>query len=164
MNEVQIGFSTRKYNPLAALIRLMTKSKVSHTWLLYMDKTFGIQMVLEATVEGVRISPYDKFNKKNQIIAIIDPRYSIEKGLISIKERLGDKYNFMGLFGMFFVIVGRWFKRKVKNPLHDPNALYCSELVTEVLQNSDYPGSEQLGIETTSPKQLYDFLSKVKII
>jgi len=154
---VKVGFSTSR-KLLSRLIRLVTKSKASHTWLLVTDSFLGVDMVLQATMGGFQMVSFDAFQKKHKIITIVDLAHPMDMGVKEAAQWLGFRYDYLGLLGELFVEFGRWFKRKLKNPLNDPKAMFCSEAVVRVLQASSYPGSETLDASATSPQDLLDFL------
>jgi hypothetical protein len=71
---------------------------------------------------------------------------------------VGAPYDFGGLFGSVWVLIGKWFHRKFHNPLQNSDALFCSELAVKVLQGAKFPGSDLLVAYDTSPQDLRDFL------
>jgi len=152
----KIGFSTRNDNPLSKLIRWLTGSKCSHTWLL-VDDPSG-QMVLQAEQTFVA-TPWEQFNSGgNIIVALVDSAVPLDKGIADAKTWLGEKYDVEGLIGMFLVLVGRWFRVKLRNPLQNSKQLFCSEAVAKVLKESGYPGTENMDPSSTSPQDLYDLV------
>lgn len=72
-------------------------------------------------------------------------------------DRLGEVYDYKGLFGMAWVELGRWLKKKWVNPWQSSDAMFCSELVAQVLKDSNYPGAEQFDPGSTDPEQLLRF-------
>ena len=156
MND-RVGFSTGK-GLISRIIRWFTKSTVSHAWLLYLDVDFGQDMVLEATLEGVRIMPFEVFKKHNTIIKIAVPSKDLKSGLLQAGGVLGGSYDFTGLFGMLWVLFGHWLKRKWKNPWNNSQAMFCSEFVARVLMWSNYPGVEYWEPSEMTPQDLYEFL------
>jgi hypothetical protein len=155
MND-RVGFSTTKAW-LSRLIRWFTDASVSHAWILYFDLDFGREMVLEATLEGVRIIPYEVFQQHNTIIKVCIPSHSLKQGFAKVGETLGAAYDFGGLFGMLWVLFGRWCKKKLKNPWNRTQAMFCSEFVAQVLRWSYYPGTEYWTPAEMSPQDLYAF-------
>jgi len=155
----RIGFSTSKTSWISCIIRWFTRSTVSHCFLVYYDAEWKRDMIMES--EGglggsVRIV---RFNPDNpDIVNLFTPRHDIEHGMQQMAEKLGELYDYGGLFGMAWVMVGRWLKRKWKNPWNSSKALWCSELVAEVMKDSGYPGSGVFEDATvTSPEDLYEF-------
>lgn len=156
---IRVGFSTHKSNFLSATIRIFTGSKVSHTWLLVEDEPFfGIPMVMEATEVGFRYIPFETFKSKNDVVEVLTPTHPLDKGVHVANAWLGDSYDFLGLLMSFFVVVGHWVKRKVKNPVHSSRSMFCSEAVVRVLQASDYPGVADLDPSSTTPQDLLSLL------
>ena len=158
MND-RIGFSTTKAW-LSRLIRWFTGALVSHAWILYYDLDFACEMVLEATLEGVRIIPFEVFKQHNTIVKVFIPSDSLKQGFAKVGATLGSTYDFTGLLGMLWVLLGRWFKKKLKNPWNSPRALFCSEFVAQVMRWSYYPGTEYWTPENMTPADLYIFLLK----
>lgn len=125
---------------------------------MYFDIDFGREMVLEATLEGVRIIPFEVFKKQNIIIKIYIPRKNLKQGLAKAGELLGERYDFIGLFGMLWVLFGHWLRKKWRNPWDNPHALFCSEFVAQTLQWSGYPNTEYWDPSAMSPQDLYEFV------
>jgi hypothetical protein len=160
---IRVGFSTHTNNIMSRVIRWFTHSKVSHVWLLVEDTFFGVDMVMEATETGFRLIPYANFVAEgNTIVAVLEPAYPLDTGVQTAVHWLGERYDFAGLFGSAFVMLGRWLKRKWRNPLDAPKSMFCSEAVTRVLQASAYPGAEALDSSATTPQDLLVFLGREK--
>ncbi|MGC4114605.1 MAG: hypothetical protein QM765_08345 [Myxococcales bacterium] len=155
---VKIGFSTARGNPASLIIRALTGSKASHAWLLVRVDPFGQDFVFEASEYGVRLVPWGQFRRQNRIVAVFEPQVSLEPAMQKAGELLGAYYDFKGLVGMAFVILGRWLRRKWRNPLNTAKAMWCSELVAKVLKWAHHPGVEDLAPTRTSPQDLLDLL------
>jgi hypothetical protein len=152
-----IGFSTPSYfNPVSWLIRKITKSQVSHAWMLYRDDDFDLDMVMEAHELGFRLLPYDKFLKHNRVVELVAADCDLAPGLRMLAHSLGDSYDYGGLLGMSFVLIGRWFKRKWRNPFSSPRLRFCSEALVQALQASGSGKAEDLIPEGTSPQMLME--------
>ncbi len=156
---VYVGFSTpRRWNPLSALIRAVSKSRASHAWLLVEDPVFQLRLVLEAHSTGFRLISFANFVRDNKVVAIAAPAHDLAAGLPAAGGWLGDEFDLLGLFGIFLTLVARWFKRRAwRNPFTSSRALFCSEAVVRVLKAAHHPGAGRLGDETTTPQQLLDF-------
>jgi hypothetical protein len=159
---VFVGFSTpRRWNPLSALIRRMTRSQTSHAWLLVEDPTFGLRLVLEAHSTGFRLVSFTRFVKDNRVVALVVPAHPVQPALCDAGEWLGDSFDVLGLFGIFLTLVARWFRQRPwRNPFPTPSALFCSEAVVRTLKAARYPGSEALDDEATSPADLLAFFER----
>lgn len=157
---VLVGFSTpRRWNPLSALIRAMTRSRTSHAWLLVEDPVFQLRLVLEAHSSGFRLVSFTRFVKENAVVALVEPSAPIDGGLPAAGRWLGESFDVLGLFGIFLTLVARWFRQRPwRNPFPTPSALFCSEAVVRTLRAAGYPGSERLRPEETTPADLLEFL------
>lgn len=157
---IRVGFSTRTKSIFSRLIRWFTGSSVSHAWLVYDDAFFGEDMVIEATEVGFRLIPLANFKAEgNDVVAVVEPKSPLDVGLRAARTWIGESYDFGGLLGASVVILGRWLKRKWRNPLDSPRSMFCSEAVVMVLQASSYPGAEKLDPSATTPQDLLNFLA-----
>lgn len=160
---IRVGFSTHTKSILSRIIRWFTGSKASHAWLLVDDPFFGMEMVMEATETGFRFIPYDNFKAEgNDIVAVLEPAYPLDEGVRQAARWLGESYDFAGLFGSIFVMMGRWLRRKWRNPFDKAHSMFCSEAVVQVLQAAKYPGAEKFDPSATTPQDLLDFLQSGK--
>lgn len=161
----RIGFSTSKTSWISRIIRWFTRSTVSHCFIVYWDDEWKRDMVMES--EGglggcVRIV---KFNPDSaNIVKLIAPKHDIEVGMNKMVDRLGEIYDYGGLFGMAWVEIGRWLKKKWSNPLHSSKAMFCSELVAQVLLDSNYPGASQFVPSETDPEMLLRFFQSEEVL
>ncbi len=142
---VRVGFSTSRNNPISWVIRKVTGSRTSHAWLLLEVQPFGQEMVLEASEFGVRLIPLDAFQRANAIVACFSPAHTLDQAMPEAGRWLGAAYDFGGLFGMAVVMLGRWLRRKWRNPWHSSRSLFCSELVVKVLEWAHHPALVQEG-------------------
>jgi hypothetical protein len=129
---INICFSTTD-GYLSRWIRWVTRSPVSHALLTFYSQTLDKVMVMEATGKGFNLIPWNRWAKKNQLVArfALDvPRDKELEALHRIADKLGAEYDTVSLFGFFF---RRWKKRGA-NPLDDPTKLICSEAVARFLQ------------------------------
>jgi hypothetical protein len=159
-----VGFSTRRHwNPLSWAIRSITKSRCSHCFVAFEDPVLG-QLVLEATEWGTRVVSYPWFMTKNKVVAWFDPGVDLTPGIERASALLGTWYNFLGLFGMVAVMVGRVFKKRWKNPLMAQPAadMFCSELVCNVLQWSGMASAAGLEPDEVSPEDMLLFFESLK--
>lgn len=163
MTPTRIGFSTSNTSWVSAVIRWFTHGKVSHCFIVYYDEEWKRDMRLES--EGgmggcVKISTFNPDNKS--IVKMFIPKCSIEVGMAKMVDHLGEVYDYKGLLGMAWVELGRWLKKKWKNPWANPSRMWCSELIARVMLDSSYPGAETLVAdpEVVDPEQLYEFFLK----
>lgn len=149
---IKIGFSYTN-TLLSRAIRFLTRSKISHTFLLV-----GAD-VLEAGSTGFVRIPYIEWQKQNTLVYIIDPIVPLDKGVQCAEKWIGEPYAYGKLFGFIWVMIGRRLRRRWHNPIHERHALFCSEANTHVIQDSGWPGSEKLDPSATAPQDLLAFLS-----
>lgn len=156
MKTLKIVFSTSK-SPVSALIRKLTKSPTSHVFFVF--DVGPKELMLEAGFSGIEFSDYKKYAKNHIIVA----EYQIAAGdkrkeyLYKALEFLDTKYDFGGLFGGLWVLVGRWFRQSWKNPLHNSRAMFCSEYVATILQQMGHPKLKDLNPSEVTPKDLLGF-------
>jgi hypothetical protein len=148
---------------ISRAIRWFTDSPVSHAWVLYWDEDFDCDCVLEFTEGGCRIKTYESFKKANKIVKVWTPQCSLNLGFVKMREWLEAGYDYLGLFGMAWVALGRWLKRKWKNPWAGSKKAFCSEGVARLLLYASYPGLEWLDPERTSPNDLLEFALKEEV-
>ena len=163
VDNIVLGFSTPKiWNPISWLVRKFTKSRASHAWVAYHDPMLGIDVVAEAHEFGFRIIRYDKFIKRNNVVAIFRLNQPPQKVMRKMSEWLGTMYDFAGLIGMGLSILGRYFGLKaIKNPFHSADAVFCSESVVRVMKDLDPVRYEKLDPENTTPQDLLDFMISI---
>jgi hypothetical protein len=153
-----IGFSTpRSFNPVSALVRRFTNSEASHCFFLYWDDDFQCDMVLEAHELGFRLITWPRFVKKNRIVEVVEPAYSLDPGFLKLGEWVGSAYDFGGLIGQAFVQFGRWCKRKVRNPLSSPRSMFCSESIARCMQWAGHPDGKNFSPKETTPQDLLNY-------
>ena len=154
---VHVGFSTRK-GFLSALVRLATKSDTSHAFMLI--EIDGLPMVIEAEAAGFRMVTYERFTREgNQVVGL----YALDVPNDSLRwfyEALGEKYDVSGLLGTVWVLVGRWFRLKWRNPFASSRGLFCSEAIALWLQAIGYENSDTLDPSATTPDDLMKFMGQ----
>jgi hypothetical protein len=118
-----------------------------------------MDMVMDAHETGFRLVPLDLFSQKNEIIDIIDPQINLDEGIRHAARYIGIHYDFAGLFGVSWVLLGRALRCRWKNPFQSSDSVFCSESIVRALQHIGFPGSELLDPEGTTPDQLRKFLT-----
>lgn len=146
---MKIGFSTTN-SWVSRSIRWVTGSSVSHAYIEF--EWLGRPFIMDADWSGVRIVPREKF--RDQVVALIPVQVDLHLAF----DFVGDRYDYGGLLGMGWVILGRFLKRKWRNPFANARARFCSEMIVHMLQRAHYPGSGSLDPSTTSPQDLLEFL------
>jgi len=161
---VCIGFSTQRRNLVSRFIRWVTSSEASHTWLLMHDPLFDMYMVMEAHELGFRLVPFSRFSRHNDVVAVFEPEQDLSAGLHAAAHWLGYVYDFAGLLGGLWVMLGRVLtRRRWRNPFRSRKALFCSEAVVRLLKAGRFTGAEKLHPEETTPQDLRDFLRRAGV-
>jgi hypothetical protein len=102
-----------------------------------------------------------RFNPDSaSIVKLVTPKHDTEIGMAKMVDRLGEVYDYRGLVGMAWVELGRWLRKKWSNPWQSSKAMFCSELVAQVLVDSNYPMAQQFDPASTDPEQLLEFFLK----
>lgn len=149
-----VGFSTPNWpNPVSWIVRKLTGSKVSHTWFVYRDVDFEMLMVMEAHEVGFRLIPLSHFLKYNTVVALFDPKRSLDEGLkVVARQFLASHYDFAGLIGMAWVKLGRWLKQRWRNPFRDQKHVFCSEALAIAMRASDGYSDFEEDSESVDPE------------
>lgn len=146
---ITVIFSTSKKNIFSALIRLMTKSKVSHC-AIGVD-LYNIPIVIHAGVGGVHVSTRKKFLKDSNIVYEFKVVPDISDNVRQAISMVGEKYDYVGLLGFIPVLMFRWFGRKVKNPFASASAVICSEFILAVDKDKKINEWSNLDPEASTP-------------
>lgn len=153
---ITVGFSTT--NKLGSrIIRFITRSIVSHTWIAFYDATLQQRMVIQAEIWGYEVRPWNRWLLENKWVAeyalpVLD---TTDAALQCTASMLGCDYDFTSVFA---IALRRWFKRLWKKPWQSPRKLMCSEGVVRFLQTAGYIFAEQLHPELTTPQSLLETL------
>lgn len=160
--EACVGFSTAKGlgGLMSRLICWMDGSPASHAWVVYFDAALACWVVLEAHATGFRAVPYEVFRRQNNVVKVMQPAHPISSGLPAAAQWLGSHYDFAGLLGMAWVVLGRIFKQRWRNPLRSTKSQFCSEAVARVLFAAKYPHADTIQPDDCGPKDLIDLLER----
>lgn len=149
---VHVGFSTTG-GWLSRIIRRITGSPVSHSFVVYHSAVFGKDMVLEASGHGFRIMAWQRFDKENKLVAMYRLKVSdavLYEALGKLSDRLGDAYDTLSLFGY---LLRKWFRLN-RVPFDSRKKLVCSEAVALFLGWCGMPFDD---VSVVTPKILLDF-------
>lgn len=157
MNTLKIGFS-RNNTPFSWLIRKLTGSNISHTYIRIPVPELGTSMVFQAQGFNVHYINYEHFLAKGNIVeAEVEVKLSSKQWAQAEMVRVyecGKPYSYLQILGYAWVLLGRRFGKKWKNPLSDGDHGYvCVELVCRSLGISE--------AESMTPQELLDRLTKV---
>jgi hypothetical protein len=122
----------------------------------------GVPMLLHCTSGGVRFTPRTRWMASNRLVAEYRFLVDVDEGVRHAFEHLGEKYDYVSLFGFLPVLLFRWLKIKVGNPLASARAMVCSEFILHVDQGDRIPEWDALEYETTTPQELLDICEQRK--
>ena len=129
MKTIILGFSTRThFNLFSSLIRLFTKSKVSHVYVRLPIPAYNTNMIFQASGLKVNYEFYDLFLEKETIIEeyeipVSDEQYA-KSELFRITEA-GKDYSMREIIGLVYVLFMRQIlKKQVANPLSQGSQAY----------------------------------------
>lgn len=137
---------------LSRLIRWVTRSRTSHATLGL--EINGVPLILEATTGGVRIIPRAKWLIDHILVAEFRPKIDLSHGLRDALTHIGAAYDYVGLFGYFWVLLGRRLGKKLRNPLASERAMVCSEFVMHLDTGEKIPEWKDMDWEATTPEDL----------
>jgi len=131
---VIVGLSTTDH-VTSKIIRAVTHADVSHAWLRF--PLYGRELVLQADHRGVNLEDFGRFRSHNRVVrqySLVNP---IEDSLMhELLERLGASYDYRGLVGNGWVLLGQAFHRHWENPFQGEDEWYCSELVADYIMRT----------------------------
>ena len=134
-------------------IRKMGRSKASHCAIG--AEMYGVPVIVEDTVGGVRVYPRKRWIGGKRIIGEYRFVPNMEDGLRHAIGHVGDEYDYVGLLGYFWVLMGRWLNKKWRNPLAKASAAVCSEFILELDPRREFiPEWKQLVASSTMPQDL----------
>lgn len=158
---IYIGFSSSN-DWLSKLIRVFTRGKVSHAFLAYDDPVIGCKMVMEAQWDGFHLKKLSKSPSSSGEMILIQPKHDISQLPKICSDWLGDPYDYSGFLGAIPVMISRFYNKKSKNMISDAKAKFCSEAISLGLQKINYPGSDKLIPDQTTPQDLLAFFEGEK--
>lgn len=155
MTSFTVGFS-RSRSIWSYLIRVATHSAVSHCWIGFtLCKT---PVIFHADAPGVGLVCRSRFCKSNEVMAEFSTSLNMEFVLDDLLRDLGRKYDWLGVVGHLWVLLGRVFGQRWSNPLQSPDRWFCSEVVAHLLSRAGEPIKHEPS--AISPDQLLDILGK----
>ena len=156
-----VGFNTTD-TWISRAIRWFTKSPQSHAYLRF--ELDSLDIVFEAAWDGFRMAPLSA--RGNTWTEIDVTSYVDTRTALDLCERWWmTPYDYRGLVGEAWVMLGRWLGKTWHNPLTSPHAMYCSEAVCYVLLAAGRPyltaALSDLKPRDTDPGELLTLLQKV---
>jgi hypothetical protein len=157
LDRTQIYVAFSEGNTLVSrLIKLFTRSRYSHSFLLYWDHNFNQFVAIGDDWNGWCLTTADTENT----ICVAETPVDLWKGMRANAHNLGSFYDYPGFIGMLWPIFGERFfraKRQWRNPFDVKSWFICSEIATKVIQDSGL----DLGLlpASTHPQRLKDALA-----
>lgn len=151
---------TTSTGTLSRLIRWVTRSDVSHVCVVDTAGIYGRSLVLEAHEDGFRAVTLSTFLQQNKLIRCYVPATDLSLSVHLLVDSLGRPYDFGGLVGCLWVLLGRAFNRTWANPWQDQRAFFCSEALTDFLKKLGHPGFEKAIPSSTTPEDLCTLLDR----
>jgi hypothetical protein len=154
MDDVRIVLTAPR-TPLGAIIRLVTRSRVSHC--LIEIPVWDKRMVAEARIGGVRLVPMKR--AQHHVVQEFVCQFETRKGLIAIADTLGGRYDYAGLVVIaWWLVIRQWFKVKCRRTRYRSESVKCSELVAMFLRACNVSGAvESLPSELATPEDIRAF-------
>lgn len=160
MSSIIIGFSKPKawFEPFSWLIRLVTWSPFSHAYIKYFNPYAQKWIVFQASGLKLNFVEKSRFENIENIYSEFEIPISESAKLNTVQfaiDSIGESYGFLQVVGFGFVLIMKVFGKKVKNPFYTTSSFFCSELVSQIL--NEINGSD-LDVSSMSPKDLYDYI------
>lgn len=138
------------------IIKVLSKSKVSHAAICYESDDWGEDMILEATFNGVVCKkPHDKYKH----VFLIKEETAFDK-LKVLKPYLGQFYDYIGAVWFAFILIFKnLFRWKKACPKYSFKGQFCSELVAKYFEELGF------GFENTqwvTPQELLEICQNNK--
>jgi hypothetical protein len=162
---------TRSESLISKIIRWGTKGSYSHALLLWEDPMLG-WMRMEADWDGYHVRPTN-LRPRLDGVKVIDRQSIDDLSVVAIPlqdtydsllricaQWLGHRYDYPAIAGFLVVVLGRWLRKRWRNPLSSPSALFCSEAIALGLKQLKYPGFRDVVTENTTPQDLFDLLKQ----
>jgi len=138
---------------LSAVIRWVTGGNASHV-AIGLDLN-GVPVFLHADMGGVHLSLRSKVMQGHSLVAEYRCMTIPDGHVVGAVAHLGERYDYVGLFGYALVLAARHIGKRVKNPFASPRAMVCSEFVLSLDRAGEFvPPWAFLDPEQTTPEDL----------
>lgn len=104
----------------------------------------------------------DAFLVERKVVAIYEatPETVAMLDTENVRRQIGAPYEFVGGAGnMLALLVWRWFRRRIKNPLGNPHEFICSKLPLALDPERRLPEFRRIDPEETTPGVLLRHLA-----
>lgn len=145
MKTLRIGFSTgRGFKVYSLLIRVLTGSRVSHTYQRIEVPEFDSEVIFQASGLKVNYENADIFASHSRVVEEYEVPVSDFYAHLAERMRVtevGKPYGILQVVGYMWVLLLRRVGLRVKNPLADGNASHvCVELNAKQIGLKDVEG------------------------
>lgn len=160
MDSIVVGFSRPRswLKPFSWLIRLVTWSPYSHTYIRYNNPYANRNEIFQASGMLVNFIGQAMFDTEENICAEFNiPVTSQTKQLVvqNAIDKCGSPYGVGQVVGFGCVLFCRIFGKKIKNPFASTSSFVCSELVADLLNEIN---GITLDSSTMTPKDIYTYV------
>lgn len=168
MRTIKLGFSRpskeyKKFPIFSWIIRLFEWTPYSHIYAEFKSESLSRRLVYEASGLSVKFLGGKLFDTRVEKIYEYDLEITeseYKKTLQFAIDNAGKPYGILQIFGLGWVILGRWFGKRWKNPFSNGNQAYvCSELVIHLLPElRDKFGSDP---DVVTPRDIWEYLEEI---
>lgn len=158
---IHIVFGTNDKS-LSKFFRWVTGSEWTHVWIEYSSQVWEGFLVVHAGKDGVVIVPQKKVMltyPKQQVYSLKMGSYGLREGFEWAKDQIGAPYDYGVIWNafvlLFYRITGwRWLWKILAR---NASRFSCSEFVSMFLKQAEFPGTEGMDPEFTTPADLVKF-------
>ena len=150
-----VGFS-QGTGFIAWAIQLFTGRGVNHAFLCWQDEHLG-WVVLGANENGVTLDTWEQFTRTRTVPALFRPKDGMPTlwaGLVSLRNKLNEKYSLSGLVGMGVVELARAYGHEIPNPFAKDGHTFCSQFCADVVRRAGYPVLGNLVSTSIDPHEM----------
>lgn len=121
----------RRSNKIGSrVIRFFTSEPASHVGVSFDGKN-----VYHSDAKGCRLEPIEQFCKDSETLS---RHYAVPTAAMRMRanEKLGTKYDFLGVIGFGLFLMLKFVGIKAKVPLMNPRWMFCSEYAEYILMGT----------------------------
>lgn len=141
------------------ILRRVMRCEINHVMTLYSGELWGGWWAVQVDEMGVRLVPALRALSGCVKILCYEYRASLMPGLLSMRDYIGQRYDWRGLaWGVIRILLQRIFGNGVHRAWHSYNRMFCSEFVATMLQRAKVPGAETWDPSSIPPSYLLNFV------
>lgn len=162
MDSITVGFSRPKsgFQPFSWLIRLVTWSPVSHTYIKFYSKTYQRWIIYQASGSKVNFIGAVAFDNAELVYKEFEIPVSTDTKNKTVEfaiDKSGLPYGMLQIVGIGWVLVAKLFGKNVSNPFYSTSSYFCSELLSTIL-NEIIDNKEDLNPGTATPADVMAYI------